>query len=69
MKYGIARRARSIQPGDPRHGTYGGYANYSCRCDECREANRLNTIGYRYRRGLLSIEKAHALGWKGEEVE
>lgn len=25
--------------GDPRHGTYNGYSNYDCRCDECRAAN------------------------------
>jgi hypothetical protein len=24
----------------PNHGTYSGYANYRCRCDECREAKR-----------------------------
>jgi hypothetical protein len=30
-----------IEPGDgdPRHGTYNGYRNLSCRCDDCRAAN------------------------------
>lgn len=28
-------------PDDARHGTLNGYSNLRCRCDRCREANRL----------------------------
>lgn len=37
-----------IQPGDGdwRHGTLGGYNNHGCRCDECREANRVSHLAY-----------------------
>lgn len=33
-----ARRAGTLQPGDPRHGTTNGYENYACRCLACTEA-------------------------------
>lgn len=29
-----------LAPGDPRHGTGGGYTNWYCRCDDCKAANR-----------------------------
>lgn len=35
---------------DPRHGTYNGYRNLQCRCERCREANRLQMLDYRGRR-------------------
>lgn len=35
-----ARKKRSLAPNDPRHGTFGGYANYNCRCQDCTEAKR-----------------------------
>ena len=28
-----------VHPAAP-HGTLSGYVNYSCRCNECKEANR-----------------------------
>lgn len=31
---------------DPRHGTPNGYGNLGCRCDKCKEANRLNHARY-----------------------
>lgn len=31
---------------DPRHGTANGYGNLKCRCDRCREANRLAHSAY-----------------------
>ncbi|MBC7630540.1 hypothetical protein [Aeromicrobium sp.] len=30
-----------LAEGDPRHGTQNGYGNHKCRCDACREANRI----------------------------
>lgn len=30
-----------LADGDPRHGTPNGYGNLKCRCDACREANRV----------------------------
>ena len=35
-----------LAPDDPRHGTTNGYSNLGCRCDECREANRLGHAKY-----------------------
>lgn len=31
-----------LGPDDPRHGTHNGYDHYGCRCDACRNANRLH---------------------------
>ena len=31
---------------DPRHGTLNGYCNLACRCDLCREANRVRHRQY-----------------------
>lgn len=33
----------------PRHGTQGMYTNNGCRCDECREANRVTVAAWRAR--------------------
>lgn len=33
-----ARRAATLAPDDPRHGTLNGYNNCGCRCDDCRQA-------------------------------
>jgi len=37
-----------IKPGDgdDRHGTLNGYTNHACRCDLCREANRVAHAEY-----------------------
>lgn len=35
-----------LPPDDPRHGTTNGYGNLGCRCDACREANRLSHAAY-----------------------
>ena len=48
------RSSRTLPPGDPRHGTINGYGNLYCRCDRCKEANRLNHNEY--------IQKARASG-------
>lgn len=40
-----ARRAE-LNPDDPRHGTANGYGNLRCRCDRCREANRVAQAEY-----------------------
>lgn len=29
----------ALEPGDPRHGSINGYANYRCRCRRCTDAN------------------------------
>ncbi len=39
-------RANGLPAGDPRHGTVNGYGNLGCRCDECREANRVQHNRY-----------------------
>lgn len=44
------RRKRRLSPGDPRHGTYGGYSNWSCRCPSCQEAQRIYTLNRKARR-------------------
>lgn len=48
-----AMRERGLAPGDPRHGTAGGYNNWGCRCDLCRKAqsaaNRPHQQAYRAR--------------------
>jgi hypothetical protein len=31
---------------DPRHGTANGYGNHGCRCDACKEANRITHARY-----------------------
>lgn len=36
----------TLPPGDPRHGTTNGYGNHCCRCDACREANRVYHAEY-----------------------
>lgn len=38
--------AQPLSPDDPRHGTQNGYGNLGCRCDRCKEANRLNHAAY-----------------------
>ena len=37
---------KSLDVDDPRHGSVNGYTNLKCRCDECREANRLACADY-----------------------
>ena len=41
-----ARKVKVLDADDPRHGTIGGYTNYSCRCDECRAANNAHQADY-----------------------
>lgn len=36
MRY---QRRDALRPEDPRHGTPGGYNNWKCRCDPCKEAH------------------------------
>lgn len=38
--YNKARKARGLDPDDPRHGTETGYGNFGCRCEPCREAGK-----------------------------
>jgi hypothetical protein len=38
-------------PDDPRHGTVNGYNNHRCRCDRCREAQRIYINDYNHRTG------------------
>lgn len=33
-----ARQQRALRPHEAPHGTIGGYLNWKCRCDECRQA-------------------------------
>jgi hypothetical protein len=33
-------------PDDPRHSTVNGNSNHGCRCDRCKEANRLSHAEY-----------------------
>lgn len=35
-----------LPPDDPRHGTSNGYGNHYCRCDRCKEANRVAHAAY-----------------------
>ena len=35
MSCQAAMRERGLPPGDPRHGTLNGYANWGCRCEAC----------------------------------
>ena len=32
------------------HGTAGGYTNHACRCEACREANRIHHLEYMHAR-------------------
>ncbi len=46
------------------HGTFSAYTNHACRCDECREANRLHMVATRARLRLRpAADVAH--GWSG----
>lgn len=38
--------SKPLPPDDPRHGTVNGYGNHGCRCEDCREAHRLNHARY-----------------------
>ena len=40
------RSRKGLKPDDPRHGTPNGYTNHYCRCNKCKEANRLNHAEY-----------------------
>lgn len=31
----------TLEPDDPRHGTYTGYCNWNCRCAPCKEAKKI----------------------------
>ncbi|KWX25625.1 hypothetical protein AFM11_05190 [Mycolicibacterium wolinskyi] len=46
MAGGEGKRRATLPPDDPRHGTTNGYGNLYCRCDRCREANRLSHSAY-----------------------
>lgn len=46
--------------GDPRHGTAGGYTNHGCRCDACREANRLKQAQWRDTSPLAQVRREEA---------
>lgn len=41
-----ARGKSKLEPDDPRHGTRNGYGNHYCRCDRCKEANRISHAQY-----------------------
>ncbi|MEI7715295.1 MAG: hypothetical protein WCI78_04260 [Mycobacterium sp.] len=41
-----ARSISKLEPDDPRHGTLNGYGNHYCRCDRCKEANRVSHAEY-----------------------
>jgi hypothetical protein len=41
-----ARSGSELEPDDPRHGTANGYTNLYCRCDRCKEANRISHAEY-----------------------
>lgn len=41
-----AERRHELAPDDPRHGTRNGYDNHYCRCDRCRNANRISHASY-----------------------
>jgi hypothetical protein len=43
------RNRSKLAPDDPRHGTANGYANLNCRCDRCKEANRITHAAYMQR--------------------
>lgn len=49
-------RMTRIYPGDgdPRHGTYNGYHNLRCWCDDCRKANAAHQRGANQRRAPLA---------------
>lgn len=42
----MTRKDAPLAPDDPRHGTTNGYGNLGCRCEACREANRVNHAAY-----------------------
>lgn len=42
----MTRERPPLAPDDPRHGTTNGYGNLGCRCDPCREANRVGHADY-----------------------
>lgn len=42
-----SRMKTELGPQDPRHGTTNGYGNLGCRCERCREANRIAHAQYR----------------------
>lgn len=41
------RNYRTNRPGPIPHGTQNAYANYACRCSNCREAHRLHVTATR----------------------
>ena len=41
--YQRQRQARTLPPGDPRHGTKNGATNFSCKCEPCK-AKRLEIV-------------------------
>jgi len=45
-------------PRDVKHGTYGGYTNGGCRCEQCRDANRVYRMGLYYRRKHSTIKES-----------
>jgi hypothetical protein len=56
--------ANGLEDGDPRHGTPNGYGNHGCRCDRCREANR---VQHRLYMAQVRAE-GRALGRHGSEL-
>lgn len=50
----MTHQTRSLAPDDPRHGTTNAYGNLGCRCEQCREANRVSHQDY--------IERVKAAG-------
>lgn len=40
-EYARRRRQQGLEANDPRHGTLTGYRNYGCRCEKCRNADRV----------------------------
>ena len=54
-----------LAPDDPRHGTWGGYNNYRCRCQPCREASRIKSLAWRRARGPLAPNDRRHGTWGG----
>lgn len=67
--YMRAWRARNRGQADPYiHGTQQAYANYGCRCDDCREAHRRGSAANRRaRQRLVNAHREEFLRYLTEE--
>lgn len=66
-----AKRPLKAGDGDERHGTLNGYVNAGCRCEECREANRVYNMKRRAERaeGKPASEWGKKRGHMGEPLK